>query len=113
MNVLIGCEFSGIIREAFKEGGHNAFSCDYETYAQGWLNFLAPSRVHLFRKDAIKVCVALVRQGRPFENTPKISALMHEHQLFIRRSQRGQREGVLNGWQRRNRDKLERRIVGV
>lgn len=28
MNVLIGCEFSGIVREAFKERGHNAWSCD-------------------------------------------------------------------------------------
>ncbi len=28
MNVLIGCEFSGITREAFIERGHNAFSCD-------------------------------------------------------------------------------------
>ena len=28
MNVLIACEFSGIIREAFKDKGHNAWSCD-------------------------------------------------------------------------------------
>lgn len=28
MNVLIGCEFSGIVREAFRERGHNAYSCD-------------------------------------------------------------------------------------
>lgn len=28
MNVLIGCEFSGIVREAFKAQGHNAWSCD-------------------------------------------------------------------------------------
>lgn len=28
MNVLIGCECSGIIREAFREQGHNATSCD-------------------------------------------------------------------------------------
>jgi hypothetical protein len=28
MRVLIGCEFSGIIREAFKRLGHDAWSCD-------------------------------------------------------------------------------------
>lgn len=28
MNILIACEFSGIVREAFKEKGHNAWSCD-------------------------------------------------------------------------------------
>ena len=28
MNVLVACEFSGIVREAFKKQGHNAMSCD-------------------------------------------------------------------------------------
>ena len=28
MRVLIGCEFSGIVREAFKTKGHDAWSCD-------------------------------------------------------------------------------------
>lgn len=28
MNVLIGCEFSGVVREAFISRGHNAVSCD-------------------------------------------------------------------------------------
>jgi hypothetical protein len=28
MKVLIACEFSGIVREAFKSKGHNAWSCD-------------------------------------------------------------------------------------
>lgn len=28
MNVLIACEFSGIVREEFKKRGHYAFSCD-------------------------------------------------------------------------------------
>lgn len=28
MNVLIACEFSGIIRDAFKAKWHNAWSCD-------------------------------------------------------------------------------------
>lgn len=28
MNVLVACEFSGIVREAFRKRGHNAWSCD-------------------------------------------------------------------------------------
>jgi hypothetical protein len=28
MKVLIACEFSGVVREAFKAHGHNAWSCD-------------------------------------------------------------------------------------
>lgn len=30
MNVLVGCEESGIVREAFRARGHNAWSCDTE-----------------------------------------------------------------------------------
>lgn len=28
MRVLVACEFSGIVRDAFRERGHNAWSCD-------------------------------------------------------------------------------------
>ena len=28
MRVLVACEFSGIVREAFKRRGHDAWSCD-------------------------------------------------------------------------------------
>ena len=28
MNVLIGCEYSGVVRSAFADRGHNAMSCD-------------------------------------------------------------------------------------
>ena len=28
MNVLVGCEYSGVVREAFAKRGHNAWSCD-------------------------------------------------------------------------------------
>lgn len=29
MKVLIGCEFSGVVREAFRRRGHDAWSCDF------------------------------------------------------------------------------------
>lgn len=28
MKVLVGCEFSGVVRRAFRDRGHDAFSCD-------------------------------------------------------------------------------------
>jgi hypothetical protein len=28
MKILVACEFSGIVREAFKAKGHDAWSCD-------------------------------------------------------------------------------------
>lgn len=30
MNVLVACEFSGIVRSKFRDKGHNAWSCDIE-----------------------------------------------------------------------------------
>jgi hypothetical protein len=35
MNVLIACEFSGIVRDAFLARGHNAWSCDLLPSEQG------------------------------------------------------------------------------
>lgn len=29
MRILVGCEFSGIVRNAFRERGHDAWSCDW------------------------------------------------------------------------------------
>lgn len=30
MRILVACEFSGVVREAFKAKGHDAWSCDLE-----------------------------------------------------------------------------------
>ncbi len=40
MNVLVACEFSGIVREEFRKRGHNAWSCDLintEMYGQHYM----------------------------------------------------------------------------
>lgn len=29
MRVLVACEYSGVVRDAFKSAGHNAWSCDF------------------------------------------------------------------------------------
>ena len=37
MKVLVACEFSGIVRDAFSERGHDAMSCDFlDTERLGW-----------------------------------------------------------------------------
>ena len=36
MRILVGCEYSGIVRDAFAARGHDAWSCDIlETEAPG------------------------------------------------------------------------------
>lgn len=47
LNVLVGCEYSGTVREAFKKLGHNAWSCD-----------LLPTEIpgNHYQLDLIKVC---------------------------------------------------------
>jgi hypothetical protein len=47
MNVLVGCEHSGIIREAFKSRGHTVYSCDL-------LPSVIPSEFHI-QDDILKV----------------------------------------------------------
>lgn len=45
MNVLVACEFSGAVREAFRRRGHDAWSCDLLPAEDG-------SRFH-FQEDAL------------------------------------------------------------
>lgn len=47
MNVLIACECSGVVREAFRALGHNAYSCDLKPAADG-------SRWHIIG-DALEI----------------------------------------------------------
>lgn len=30
MKVIVACEFSGVVRDAFRNCGHEAYSCDLE-----------------------------------------------------------------------------------
>jgi hypothetical protein len=45
LKVLIACEFSGVVRDAFRDKGHDAYSCDL-------LPAMNPSPYHL-QTDAI------------------------------------------------------------
>jgi hypothetical protein len=35
MRVLVACEFSGVVRSAFRARGHEAWSCDYRAAEDG------------------------------------------------------------------------------
>jgi hypothetical protein len=44
VRVLVACEFSGVVREAFRERGHDAWSCDLLPTEQGDHHFTADVR---------------------------------------------------------------------
>jgi hypothetical protein len=91
MRVLVACEFSGIVRDAFRARGHDAASCDFEPCERpgphyqgnvldilelGWdllighppCRFLAVSGAHLF--------------SRPERIRPQLDALHFARQLM-------------------------------
>jgi hypothetical protein len=53
MRVLVGCEFSGIVREAFRRRGHDAWSCDL-------LPAMDDSRFHV-RADVLDILHGRIR----------------------------------------------------
>jgi site-specific DNA-cytosine methylase len=54
MKVLVACEHSGVVRDAFRELGHEAWSCDLEGIeAEGrWPNYHLTGDVRLFLGEA-------------------------------------------------------------
>ena len=54
MNILIACEFSGIVRDAFRDKGHNAWSCDLEGVEPNgfWANYHWYGDCRFLIKDA-------------------------------------------------------------
>ncbi len=61
MNVLIACEFSGVVRQAFRALGHNAWSCDLLPAEDG-----SPYHIDGDAIDAIRMPAAW-KQWFPYE----------------------------------------------
>lgn len=59
MRVLVACEFSGIVRRAFRAQGHEAWSCDLLPAED-----LSPRFAHHFVGDVLSVLDGLWRDGR-------------------------------------------------
>lgn len=51
MNVLVACEYSGIVREAFAKRGHNAISCDFEPSEQPGIHYQGDVNDILWTED--------------------------------------------------------------
>jgi len=47
MRVLVACEFSGVVRDAFAARGHDAWSCDLEPSEKPGNHFQGDVREHL------------------------------------------------------------------
>ncbi len=88
MKVLIACEFSGIVREAFKNQGHEAWSCDLlPSEIPG--NHIQ-SNVELILEDgwdamiAFPPCTYLCSSGLHWnKRRPERDALTHESILLV------------------------------
>lgn len=76
MRVLIGCEFSGVVRRAFAARGHDAWSCDLLPAADGSnRHFVGDVRDHLDKGwDLLAVfhppCTRLCNSGVRWLHTP-------------------------------------------
>ncbi len=88
MNVLIACEFSGVVRNAFTEQGHNAISCDLlDSEIKG--PHIKGNVEHLlkFKWDLIIAhppCTYLCNSGvRHLKNNPLRKMLMREAVNFF------------------------------
>lgn len=91
MRVLVACEFSGVVREAFRSRGHDAWSCDLLPASDG-------SEFH-YQMDAIQVanimpwdlmiahppCTYLAASGLHWnKRRPRRQQLTEEAILFVR-----------------------------
>jgi hypothetical protein len=98
MNVLIGCEMSGVVRRAFRRYGHDAWSCDL-------IPCLDKSPFH-YQQDVLEVAKAgnFLGNGQPWELMivhPTCRYLTRAGLRWITSPPRKLREGVLYGEERR------------
>ena len=68
MDILVACEFSGHVREAFRSLGHNAWSCDIETCDDGSIYHIQTDVLDVLDQDwdlmvAFPPCTYLARSG--------------------------------------------------
>lgn len=89
MDVLVACEFSGIVRDAFAARGHNAWSCDLlptETSGQHILgDALEAARSHKWDlMIAHPPCTYLSRAGARWWNAPGRKELRDAAVEFVR-----------------------------
>lgn len=58
MRVLVGCECSGVVREAFRAAGHNAWSCDLKPATDGSRYHIQGDLLHVIRSPEWDLLIA-------------------------------------------------------
>lgn len=87
MRILVACEFSGVVRDAFRAAGHDAVSCDLLPSERPGPHLLADVR-QVFHQNwdmmiAHPPCTFLSRAGARWWKTPGRDALAQEAALFV------------------------------
>lgn len=120
MKILIACEFSGIVREAFKSNGHDAYSCDLlsseiegnhiqedvlNILGDGWHMMIAhPPCTHLavsgarWFKDKIKEQIEALEFVKKLMNAP-IEKICIENPISIISSKIRKPDQIIQPWQ--------------
>lgn len=82
MRVLVGCEFSGVVREAFRARGHLAYSCDLLPAADGSPYHFQRDLLEVLKEDPFwdlgifhPSCTYLCRAGWRWVNAPDSATL--------------------------------------
>lgn len=60
MNVLIGCECTGTIRDSFRKAGHNAYSCDILPDQKGSVYHIQDDILKVLESEAYRPKTALI-----------------------------------------------------
>lgn len=92
MRVLVACEFSGVVRDAFALRGHRAVSCDLDPSETPGEHLIGDVRDHLDGIDgqpwdmmlAFPPCTYLTRAGSRYWSDPSRRALQDTAVDFVR-----------------------------
>ena len=87
MRVLVACEFSGIVRDAFAARGHDAWSCDIIATEKEGNHFHANVFEYIYRDWDLVIahppCTYLSFASRPIWNTPGRAEKRREAMQFF------------------------------
>jgi len=90
MRILVACEFSGVVREAFRKKGHDAWSCDILPSADKSENHLQKDIRDIYLKDydmmiAHPPCTFMCNSGVSWlkKNDSRWEELRQAHEFFM------------------------------